>query len=269
MVVPLVANQTHAEIARWHLAAAANAVILKDKGSPEEHLKKAELAFPNIDALKDTWLFRIKQAFVKSPEQVVPILEQAIAASPDNVTLVDFAALRLWKIDLHEQIKAYELIRTAGGKLTAQQLNSIAYARSVVVLDLDQALADIDKALANNPNELSYRDTRAWVLYHMERLEEAYVDSNFAVERFETAMRGDPISRALGTMLNYLSDAQEPTSEVPEVLTRAQAGEGLWGAGALFYHRAKILEGLGRHEEAEKDWQWLTANHLPHDDSLF
>jgi hypothetical protein len=53
------------------------------------------------------------------------------------------------------------------------------------------------------------------------------------------------------------------------VLTRREAGEILWGQGAVHYHRAKILEALGRTAEAEQEFQWLRDRKLPTDDRLF
>jgi tetratricopeptide (TPR) repeat protein len=281
VAVPVVASQFHAEIARWHLAAAANAVVLKNAGSPEEQLKLAADAYPNIHGLRDTWLFKIKQALASSPNKVVPILEAAISESPENVSLVDYAALKLWSLDkLQEQIKAYELIRSAGKKLTASQLNAVAYARSVVKIDrgqppearkaeLQQALADIDEALRYSPNEPAFRDTRAWVLFRLDRLEEAFLDADFAVKKLEIGLRGDSFSQAVASVFQYLGYAPEPTVRPEKVLSRAEAGEALWAAGALFYHRAMILTALGRLDEAEKDWQWLSDHGLPDDDTLF
>ena len=55
----------------------------------------------------------------------------------------------------------------------------------------------------------------------------------------------------------------------PEVyLTRRNAGIALWSRGVLRYHRAKILEKLGRIDEANDDWKWLDEHHLPPDDRL-
>jgi hypothetical protein len=39
----------------------------------------------------------------------------------------------------------------------------------------------------------------------------------------------------------------------------------LWSLGVLHFHRAKILESLGRDKEAQQDWDWLTENQLPLD----
>ncbi len=51
-------------------------------------------------------------------------------------------------------------------------------------------------------------------------------------------------------------------------LTRSRTTALTWSIGVLHYHRAVILEKLGRSEEAEVDWKWLEENRLPPDDRL-
>ncbi len=51
-------------------------------------------------------------------------------------------------------------------------------------------------------------------------------------------------------------------------LTELTADPILWTRGVIRYHRAKILEKLGRSEEARADWDYLERNQLPPDDRL-
>lgn len=51
-------------------------------------------------------------------------------------------------------------------------------------------------------------------------------------------------------------------------LTELTADPTIWTRGVIRYHRAKILEKLGRSEEARADWDYLESNHLPPDDRL-
>ncbi len=51
-------------------------------------------------------------------------------------------------------------------------------------------------------------------------------------------------------------------------LTSETADLSIWTRGVMRYHRAKILEKLGRSEEAKADWDWLKEQNLPPDDRL-
>lgn len=268
VVVPVLSNQLEAEVARWHIAAAANASTL-GKGTADEHLQKAENAFSDADQLRDYWLFEIKRGLIENPSSVYGIVERAIEKDKANVSLIPYAALGLWdREEFYEHVKVWELARKSGKRLSGEVLNQLAYSRSLAVRELDQALEDIDKALKSRPNEAAFRDTRAWVLFNMGRLSEALKDADFSVKSAEKAMQGDFVSRTVEALFGWLEPvANEQGDE--KVLSREEAGERLWSIGALRYHRAKILEGLGRVEEAQKDWDWLEEHSLPKDDRLF
>lgn len=77
----------------------------------------------------------------------------------------------------------------------------------------------------------------------------------------------DESSSLINSLYKFASGKAEPISE-DGLLTAPEAGQLLWSAGVCHYHRAKILEGLGRSEQAEPDWQWLKQNKLPADDRL-
>lgn len=61
-------------------------------------------------------------------------------------------------------------------------------------------------------------------------------------------------------------ERSEPLGYRP--LTQAEAG-GLWELGVYRYHRAKILEALGRTKEATRDMDWIREHKLPPDDRLY
>ncbi len=266
---PVLASQLRAELARWHIAAATNAVELR-QGSAEQHLQSAREVYADVEQLRDYWLHKLKRTLLEEPTQAVSVLQQAIAASPLNRSLIPMTAAGLWKQEkFEEQIQVWELLRSDQQPLPPGVLNELAYARALTAMELDQALEDINQALRNAPNQPAYRDTRAWVLFQMGRASEALEDADFAVKAFESSQQDGLINRTLVALGEQLAPLADDSLAPGQVLTRQQAGEALWGAGALYYHRARILEGLLRQEEAQADWNWLAEHHLPQDDRLF
>lgn len=187
-------------------------------------------------------------------------------------------------------------------------LNALAYGRALAHVELDQALIDIDEALSYHPNDADLRDTRGWVRYHLGRYEEALEDAEFAVKAkespsitnwWQTMANGllspanvpeNPVNartanspsqdapntdEAKDTLpLVGSTPGDQPDSPVvmldpPKVyLTRRNADFTIWSRGVLRYHRAMILEKLGRTDDANADWKWLDEHRLPPDDRL-
>lgn len=54
-----------------------------------------------------------------------------------------------------------------------QMLNNYSYLLSEHSIQLDKALEMVEKALVNDPNSITYLDTKAWILYRMGRYAEA------------------------------------------------------------------------------------------------
>lgn len=319
VVLPIFYGQFRSEIARWHLAAAANAAVIG--GSPESHVERAVAVYPAAEQLRDYWLYRVKRALADDPAMVPDELRGAMSTDRAFVDLCDFATPKLWMLELFpEYVEAFKLMQEVGSDFNADELNQFAYARSIIGVDLDEALVDIDRALEMDPGNLAYRDTRAWVLFQMGRPIEALDDANFAIRALqrsgtvntwlewlaavgqsseepkekagEQAGEGEPlaieshvgVSDATGAMARvdpnefdaggadeteFAHDGALYAEEEMPSLSRAVAGEWLWGNGALYYHRARILEALGRDEEAESDWKWLKDRNLPLDGSLY
>ncbi|MEO8268865.1 MAG: hypothetical protein ABI557_04035, partial [Aureliella sp.] len=96
----------------------------------------------------------------------------------------------------------------------------------------------------------------------------ALEDSDFAV----TALAATTGPGWFDSWLGWLEENVLTPREIKtptKLLTRREAGEQLWAVGTLHYHRAKILEALGRDQEADTEFQWLIARNLPTDDSIF
>jgi tetratricopeptide (TPR) repeat protein len=268
VATPVAVDQLRLEIARWHLAAATNAVSVHGT-DPGPHLARVQALVKEPEAMRDYWLFRIKQALATAPDSVPDELQQAIAADVNNAELTSYVAASLWEIkEFDAQIDALELGRNYFQSVSTSTLNQLAYARALTSRDLHKALEDINRAIEVDPNNFAIRDTRAWVLFKMGKPLDAIEDVQFAIKALDELEQSDWLGSLLGWFEQAIPSAAS-TAPADAILTREQAGEWLWGKGALIYHRAKILDALGRADEAQQDWQWLKDHRLPQDDRIY
>ncbi len=266
-VAPLLIGEGRNEIARWYIAAAANAKELGD-GDPEQHLANAaSWGGATIDS--DVWFLRLVWALDDQPEAFPELLRQSKEQLPAIGKFADLFASELCKKGFFTAaVETSEQAIVSGdaddmGFL--QHLNTLAYFRSLAVKDLDKALVDVEIALANLPPgsdeaRAMFLDTRAWVLFNLGRHEEALVDMNKCL-RLEDSSKNPLLELLVANSKSDTSDAEKDSD--------AQASAEDERLGTLRYHRMKILEALGKTKEAEKDLQWLKDRNLPTDGSLY
>lgn len=215
----------------------------------------------------------------------VELLELAIQKDP---TFVSLAPRILGPAERLSQYRLYvdtlELVLSPADREKPGVLNQLAYMRALGAFELERALKDIERSLENYPNNTAFRDTRAWVLFQMGRPQDALADAEFAVER---AIK--PSSEWMAPILDLLNEAMESaeqtessdessedTADTAETtaaqlqtpLAMEEADPFVWQYGVMRYHRGKILEALGRTQEAEEDFSWLREHQLPINDSL-
>lgn len=275
----------------WHLAAAANSLEFDD-GEFELHLERARKSTSDIEALHDYWLVKLRQSTSSEDgkDSVADVLLQAREAKGDiDIGVLGSYALarlssdddRILSIQIREKLvdpksRTHPIIR-----------NELAYLRSLAGYELDLALEDINAALADSPDNDAFRDTRAWVLYQMGRPLEALDDAEVAVERL--VARGKENQSWWGQFVSQFgawmeapvaveTDDQEKDGESEleagviddeaDLLGIAEVGIETWQEGVLRYHRMRILESLGRDEDAKIDRDWIQSKRLPVDDRL-
>lgn len=266
-LTPVIADQFRPEVARWYLAEATNRIVAEQDS--RHQLEQARRWAGTMSEMRDYWIFRVEQALADSPEDVVEVVSQAVAQSKLNFFLADSYAQRLADDRFFKEAVA---VLEAGAipelENSPQHLNNLAYFRALAGIDLDQALVDINRGLESKPDSPGMRDTRGWVLFQMGNPLLALEDADFAVAAITPPTDANWFDRSLSWLEEQMLTQRQP-QESNKVLTRREAGEQLWIRGTLFLHRAKILEALGRTEEAERDFQWLRDRHLPTDDSIF
>jgi tetratricopeptide (TPR) repeat protein len=302
------------------------ATLARDLGNRGEFELAAEVLHSLLgeEALKNIfyWDAKISAALnSQGAASAIIALREAVETNPNNTQLREvlaeqYALILAAKNEFDSALEAYKILFGEKYARDVVTLNTLAYSRALAHVELDEALVDIDKALSFQPKEPGMRDTRAWVLYHMGRYEEALVDADFAVKEMErptlmnwlqsqlespaiappasAASREDGKSPEGDAALHQESNQQPKAAEVSEskqvqmneptlegiaeplpdsephqpYLTPRLAKPTIWTLGVLRYHRAKILEKLGRSAEARADWDWLEKEHLPPDDRL-
>ncbi len=263
---PVISSQLKREVARWHLAAAANAIDVYD-GNPDVYVDRARKWVDDVGSLRDYWIVRTLQALdANSSLPVSEVIKEAVAKDELNYSIRWVAMGRLvGKGDFSEVIRILETGRTETLLSIPYDLNSLAYFRSLEITDLDQALEDINEALKQQPDTPAFHDTKAWVLFQMGRNSKALEHADMAldiIEKRESQSWGYQISQFFETLFDDGPDDDE-------VLTQENTDGYLWSKGVMRYHRARILEALGRTDRAERDWDWLREHNLPLDDRLY
>jgi tetratricopeptide (TPR) repeat protein len=267
VVTPVVRDQFRIEVARWYLAEGANRVA--EGQDIQNQLEHAQAWAGDVTALRDFWLLRAEQALAESPAKLPAVIAEAVARDKYNFDIGYSMALRLAKrADFREAIAVLQAAIIDELRELPDSLNDLAYYRSLASLELDQALEDINLALEQAPDAPQLRDTRAWVLFQMGKPQAALADADFAVQEFDALQPSGLIGKTLIWLEQRLAGPPQPRSE-DALLTRREAGELLWVRGVVHYHRAKILEALGRTEEAEQEFQWLRDRKLPADERLY
>lgn len=275
---PIAWNQVPAEIMRWRVAAAVNAILLDDQDLDEVQLKFEN---PEIQgALAGYYLIKRLDEQEES---------ENAATGPDFPDLVrqlwiSYPSVSQFSLDLSgrlvelgrfsDAVKVLSLLASKEDYEDAEFLNSLAYFRALAATDLDKALTDIDRALVlkagSKASTAAYLDTRAWILYQIGKPKEALVDINKALELLEELERRNWLSWGL-------TQANEKQTEVSgqgdgselEPLPQAEIDPYLWSKGVFRFHRAQILISLERSDEADEDLGWLRRHRIPADDRLY
>ena len=111
-------------------------------------------------------------------------------------------------------------------------LNGLAYARALGGVELTEGLKDANEALHAAPKDAAILDTRGYVLYKQGEHEAALPDMNAAVEGIERDFK-----RQFGAASGSSPRRDEAAKSV----------------AVIRYHRALVLEKLGRYAEAKLD----------------
>ena len=274
--------------ARWLLAYAANEY---DSGNVEKAhrlLTRAYELSPEIISDQNFWLQLSRIEL--SPDTLTldgSIWMQLIRKIPDADRRADAAAaIASMMLERRMYPQSVSVMKEHFPPLkerSSLQNNLMAYARALTGRDLEEALKEVDLALADQTNE-SFLDTKAWILHRMDRHEEALVEIDRSMTMLlERLHANSTFNKLLEFMEKIQSDpnAIEPKSgsstEVDskprveketgwaysDLLERfpwlIRAGDEYKTLAIVHYHRLKILEALKLKERAEEEIRWLEA----------
>jgi tetratricopeptide (TPR) repeat protein len=105
--------------------------------------------------------------------------------------------------------------------------NSRAYVRAVLNVELEDGLADINRALAIDPGNTEFLDTRGYLLHRLGRDKEGLEDMNRALAQWNQFDRAE-MDQAARLELDH-------------------------SLGVMFHHRGEIYQTLGEKDKAEVD----------------
>jgi len=216
------------EVSRWYLAAAQVEREAGRKELADRQMSQAERWSPD-----DPAILLARAEWRRQDGQYASALEDVDAVndrSPENPAILVLRSQILQHLGRHDEAVADwksldRMSMTSGIPSRPMALNGLAYARAVGNLELDEALKGVEEALVMQPGDPMVLDTRGFILYRQGKHEAALSDMNPAVIDIEK-------------LLKARSSDRRTLEE---------------GVAVVRYHRALVLEKLGRYAEAKLD----------------
>lgn len=269
------------EVARWYLAAAANAYYRGDEVLGNHYRARAVAWDKELPSDGDYSIAQLAKNDPRTPDKWLDLLEKVIHDDPRWArSALDASRIFAESQDFQRAVRALKMFFVDGQPRTAQGLNELAYFRSLAGIELEEALKDIDRAIDLEGRKAGILDTKAWVLHAMNRDEEALALMNDAVKRMEEELKSARL-----TIPGPLTDSALPSTEVAEQTkpvspsfadtqrsiraAKDRFGSDAWSLAILRFHRLRILESLKLDGDTHQDRRWLTERGVPIVDELF
>jgi len=272
------------ERARWLLAAADNALDKsKDIGDgwkleAQALLDRAEASDPTI---KNSLEFA-RVDFRLHPEEVELAIKLVLSVDPANQAHAA-NVLSEMRLEMRDFDAAYRIL-VAGypgeAARTAAQRNNLAYYAALANRELEPALVDIEKALAEKKSDLyekaMYLDTKAWVLFRLKRYDDALAAIDLSMADYAKNLEETPYKPAVRAVFHDLFNQKPPfvkrsETDKAEPLEKFQPEiqQIVKLIVVTHYHRAEILKNLGETEEADLENAWLRDRGFNHFEHLY
>lgn len=212
------------EISRWYLAAAANAYRIDKPELAEDYLSRAKAWDPDISREGDYWIAQMAMNNRQSDDERLALLARAVEADPRwgakaREVSQEFAE----QLDFQRAVSALKIAFGSEPPFSSVDLNQLAYYRALAGIELEQALADVEKAIALEGKAPELLDTQAWVLHSLHRDLEALPIINDAIARVE---------KMVGQMGTADQDAATPTGASAHSDSQGAAEDGAAAAEA-------------------------------------
>ena len=279
--------------ARWLLAWAANAYQNGQRDEAEKTLRRAGELSSELATDPEFWKLKFEIVFSKekpSVETISGLFEESVsqisaAPKPQQANIATYVA-EMFRLS-HETDLAVDILDRFYPPLSAREAsenNTIAYFRSLAKKGLETALLEIDAALvADGKSREEFLDTKAWVLHGLGRDELALPFAEVSIKQLNSHYEQPSQVRstdrtAFHDLLFSEVVASDETAIVSSRLDEMKKRfsyvnpmeiEGLARKiAALRFHRACILDELGRTEESELDYAWLDSFGFTETDKL-
>lgn len=282
--------------ARWMLAWAANAYQNGHPEEAEETLNRASELSSQLATDSEFWKLKFNFVFNKektSSEAVSKLFEESLTriSRASEYQQAVIASIVGQRFHLHRKnelaVEVLEKFYPPISKRDAAENNTIAYFRSLTGKGLETALVEIDAALvADGTSREEYLDTKAWVLHELHRddvalpfIEEAVKRLYSHIQRYNGVRMADrvefhawlysdvvaknAIESGEEVAVEKIKDKASTPNRLDELKLRfpyinpAELDDLAGKIAALRFHRACILDELGRNEESDLDYAWL------------
>jgi tetratricopeptide (TPR) repeat protein len=249
LVGPCLIAQVPSEIGRWKLAQAIELRAAGKKDVAYENLAAAMRRFPNNPLLylqRADWRLEDNQkdAAQADADQMLELGGNTQRWLMLHSSFLQYAgkfadAVQDWK-------ELDKLSERNGNPGRSTALNGLAYAQALAQKDLQEALANANKALELSPGNPAILDTRGYLLYLTKQYEAALSDMDASIEGFEAQIGPlKPLEQRTSLENIFRSGARTRIESETTDPYRTTA--------VLHYHRALVLLALGREKDAESD----------------
>lgn len=270
--------------AKWTIAWAANQYLDGHPDKAEESLKQAALLSHQVATELEYWNLKFDLVFNKEK----PTHEAIEALFDDSVALIsrtpDFQRRILAHLvgehfhlrrENEFAVRMMERFFPSIAKRNAEENNFLAYARALSKKELETALAEVDAALvADGTSRTEFLDTKAWVLHGLGRDKDALAFIEESIRKlylelkqikgidtkerskFEALFLAEETSKtdsADSPPLNRMEKLKKEFSYLRPMDLELQTKR----IAVVRFHRASILDELGRTDESELDYRWL------------
>ena len=237
---PVLYFEIPAEIARWYQAVAAERWVAGDRTGALARLEDSLRWAPGrADAFICRGDWRLEdQEFQKAIDDYNAALDH----DPGAILALLNRSQAFQHLGLHQQAiqdwkKLVALRRSAPAAQRAVLLNGLAYAQALGNAELKQALENVIQAINLTGGNAAMLDTRGYIHFRLGDFKAARNDLNPAVEGMEREVK------QLEQRRDFI-DRQEFERELKEARK---------SLAVIRYHRALVLDRLGKPQEAESD----------------
>jgi tetratricopeptide (TPR) repeat protein len=257
---PCTAIQIPREIGRWRLAEALRLREAGEKEAAYQRLTQAVGWFPKSMELRLTraeWLL----ADGKRDEALEAIDQMLTVAGSSVENLMIHSQFLQTAGEFEKAVEDWKQLsrqsEVSGRPSRANALNGLAYAQGLANIELDQALANVNKALEGEPANAAYLDTRGYIYYRQAKSQDDAESAELLAKALEDldkaakAIDGEVAKQTPRIARQVSEPVQKALEARPKTLRDMVRGnQENWIAAVMHYHRALVLESLGRTKEA-------------------